>query len=130
MARKYLNDFGADDTLERLSPEDPRWDRWKEQIEERGFADYETWDMDLQFYGWLYERLRRFLEVNDLDLKCRKLVFKEREYTKEELVEKMVYGCELVFAENFQGKHLTKEEVNIIEDVAYIWAIVMPHMWW
>lgn len=29
----------------------------------RGFDDTETWDLDTQFYKWLYPRLKRFTEI-------------------------------------------------------------------
>lgn len=131
MARKYLNDFWADDTLERLNPEDPRWDRWKEEIEKFGFASYETWDMDLQFYGWLYERLRMFIEVNDIDLDQKIIKIRDTEIgTLKELIDKMVYGCELLLLQEFRGANLNDEQKTAVENVPYLWAAVIQHMWW
>ena len=50
MARKYLNEIGLpDEAIEGLSETDPRQQRWKQQIKDWGFADYETWNMNFMF---------------------------------------------------------------------------------
>ena len=131
MARKYLNDLGLPDTLLVLSPGDERSQQWKDETEEYGFPSYETWNLDYQFYGWLYERLKMYLKVNCVDLSYHKFEFKGEVYTQAELIDKMIYGCELAFSEEQSGKWLlTKEEEQAVEDVRWIWALVMPAMWW
>ena len=130
MARKYLNDIGIDDTMMQLEPTDNRWTKWKKETEEYGFPSYETWALDLFFYGWLYERLKMYLEVNCVDLTYYKLEFEGNVYTQKELIDKMIYGCELVFSEEYSYKRLSKEEEKAVGDVRWIWATVMPAMWW
>lgn len=131
MARKYLNDVGLPDYLiAGWLQEDPRWPEWKKEIDEYGFASFETWCLDFQFYGWLYERLKMYLEVNCVDLTFHKFEYDGEEYTQEELINKMIYGCELVFSQEINHKRLTEEEDKAVEDVRWIWATVMPAMWW
>ena len=130
MARKFLNELGLSDIIMELSPEDKRWNAWKEEKEIFGFSSYETWCLDLHFYCWLYERLRMFLEVNNIDLSYHKFKFENREYTHGELIDKMLYGCELALLEEFKSKKLTEDEEKAVEDVRWIWATVMPVMWW
>lgn len=131
MARKYLNDIGVPDQLiVGIYPEDDRWQKWNEEIEEYGFPSYETWCLDFHFYGWLYERLKMYLDVNCVDLTFHKFEFDGNEYTQAELIDKMIYGCELVFSEEYRHKRLTEEEEQAVEDVRWIWATVMPAMWW
>ena len=131
MARKYLNDFGIDDDFmkSRLG-EDDRWARWNQEIEEYGFPEYETWCLDFYFYIWLYERLKMYLEVNCVDLNYHKFTYKNKEYTQGELIDKMIYGCELALSEELKYHKLTEDEENAVDDVRWIWATVMPAMWW
>jgi hypothetical protein len=131
MARKYLNEIGLPDYLiAGWLSEDERWPKWNAEINEYGFASFETWSLDFQFYGWLYERLKMYLEVNCVDLTFHKFEYDGEEYTQEELINKMIYGCELVFTQEVSHKKLTEEEEKAVEDVRWIWATVMPAMWW
>jgi len=130
MARKYLNDLGINDNFMKLDPKDSRWTRWNKEIEEYGFPDYETWCLDIYFYCWLYERLKMFLEVNCIDLNFHKFNFENKEYTQKELIDKMLHGCELALSEAFKNKKLTEDEEKSVCDIPWIWATVMPAMWW
>jgi hypothetical protein len=130
MARKYLNDLGINDNFMKLDPKDSRWTRWNREIEEYGFPDYETWCLDIYFYCWLYERLKMFLEVNCIDLNVHKFNFENKEYTQKELIDKMLHGCELALSEAFENKKLTEDEEKSVCDIPWIWATVMPAMWW
>lgn len=130
MARKYLNDIGIEDNPMDLSAEDGRWERWNEEIEEFGFPSYETWALDLSFYAWLYERLQMYLEVNCIDLNYHKFEFEGNVYTQEELINKMIYGCKLALLQDRTCKRLNEHEEKAVEDVRWIWATVMPAMWW
>lgn len=130
MARKYINDVGIPDIMIDLKPDDKRFDQWKSEVEEYGFANYETWCMDYFFYGWLYERLKHFLKVACIDLTFHKFEFEGKEYTQKEMIDKMLHGCELAFEAEFRCKILTEEEKKAVEDVRWIWATVMPAMWW
>lgn len=130
MARKYLNDIGVGDNPMILDSEDPRWKEWNEEIAEFGFPSYETWALDLFFYAWLYERLKMYLEVNCVDLTYHKFDFDGNTYTQAELIDQMIYGCELALLQDRTCKRLTEEEDKAIENVPWIWATVMPTMWW
>lgn len=129
MARKYLNDIGIDDDFMKIS-HDKRREVWDKEIEEYGFAEYETWCLDFHFYCWLYERLKMYLEVNCVDLNYHKFNYEGKEYTQGELIDKMLYGCELALFEVCRHKRLTEDEEKAVNDVRWIWATVMPAMWW
>lgn len=130
MARKYLKNIGIDEHPSGLKPEDPRWEKWNRETEEYGFPSYETWDLDFYFYCWLYERLKMYLEVNCVNLNYHKFNFDDKEYTQQELIDKMLYGCELRLLSECKHKRLTEDEEKAINDVPWIWATVMPAMWW
>ena len=129
MARKYLNDIGINDDFMELA-HDKRLERWDKEIEEYGFAEYETWCLDFHFYCWLYERLKMYLEVNCIDLNYHKFNYEGKEYTQVELINKMLHGCELALFEECKHKRLTEDEKKAVNDVRWIWATVMPAMWW
>lgn len=129
MTRKYLNDIGITEDL--IKPAyDERQENWDKEIKEYGFAEYETWSLDFYFYCWLYERLKMYLEVNCIDLDYHKFTYKNKEYTQGELIDKMLYGCKLALLKECKYKKLTKLEEEAIDNVRWIWATVMPVMWW
>ena len=134
MARKYLNDIGVNDTVIGIKPDDKRWSQWNKEIGKYGFAEYETWNMDTSFYAWLYERLQCFLEVAvidfDAEIESNKFRYDDDTYTLRELINKMLYGCEIALKANGFYLNLTYEEKEAIEEVVWIWATVMPAMWW
>lgn len=130
MSRKYLNDIGIGDTGMIIDSDDARWESWNQEIKTYGFASYETWCMDFMFICWLYERLKRFLDVNCIDLNYHKFDFKGKEYTQKELIDMMIRGCELEFDREFKHKSLTADENGIVSNIPWIWATVMPAMWW
>lgn len=131
MAHKYLNELGLpDEIMEGLKKTDPRQQRWKQQIKEWGFADYETWDMDIMFFAWLYERLKVFLEVNCIDLEFYKYEFDGEVYTQFELINKMIEGCEIALTGGHGDYNLAEEKRKKMDDVVKIWAVVFDEMWW
>ena len=130
MARKYLKNIGIDELPLGLNPEDPRFEEWNKEIETYGFPSYETWALDFHFYCWLYERLKMYLEANCVDLNYHKFNFDDNEYTQQELIDKMLYGCELYLLSECKHERLTEDEEKAVNDVPWIWATVMPAMWW
>lgn len=129
MARKYINELGFNDILIDLKPTDKRWESWQKEIEEYGFANYETWCMDYFFYAWLYERLKFYKEFACVDLNEHRFEFKGDKYTQGELIDKMIQGCEIALRD--EGRYMVQgEDAELMEDVAHIWAIVIPSMWW
>jgi hypothetical protein len=66
---------------------------------------------------------RKYLNVH-------KFNFENKEYTQKELIDKMLHGCELALSEAFKNKKLTEDEEKSVCDIPWIWATVMPAMWW
>ena len=131
MARKNLNQIGLpDEAIEGLSETDPRQQRWKQQIKDWGFADYETWNMNFMFFAWLYERLKVFLEVNCIDLEFHKYELDGEVYTQLELINKMIEGCEIDLTGGYGDCYLEEEKRKKMGDVVKIWAVVFDEMWW
>ena len=130
MNRKYLDDIGVTERHDLwCNDDDQRQECWKEQRELYGFDDRETWSLDYAFYLWLYERLKMFLDVNCIDLEFYKFEYEGEELTQQECIDRMIKGCEVYFNIN-DDWNIPEEDQKMINDVAKIWAIVLPAMWW
>lgn len=130
MKRKYLDDIGVADRPDTWCPNDDRQPEWDKEQAEYGFDERETWSMEYTFYCWLYERLKMFLDVNCIDLTFHKFEFEGETLTQQECIDRMLTGCATYFNCEDYRWDATEEEVKIIEDVAKIWALVLPAMWW
>lgn len=129
MKRKYLDDIGVD--LWTELEDDKRQARWAQEREEYGFDERDTWCMDYAFYCWLYERLKMYLERASkiVQLDFHKFEYEGEELTQQECIDRMIYGCEVYFAQEDEW-NISEEDRKIISDIAKIWAIVLPAMWW
>ena len=130
MNRKYLDDIGVTERPDTWRIDDSRQERWQEQQEIYGFDDRETWSLDCAFYCWLYERLKMYLDVNCVNLTFHKFEYEGEELTQEECINRMLKGCEVYFKHDGDTWFVSEEEWKVIDDVAKIWAIVLPAMWW
>lgn len=129
MNRKYLDDAGMTERHDLWNPEDSRQEQWEKEREEYGFDERETWALDSAFYCWLYERLKMYLDVNCVNLTYHKFEYDGEELTQEECINRMIYGCEIYF-QQYNDWNISEENQKAIDDVAKIWAIVLPAMWW
>ena len=129
MSRKYLDDIGVD--LWLGLEDDERQERWVKEQEEYGFDERETWSLDHAFYCWLYERLKMYIERASkiVQLDFHKFEYEGEELTQQECIDRMIYGCEVYFAQEDEW-NISEEDRKIISDIAKIWAIVLPAMWW
>lgn len=129
MKRKYLDDIGVDLCLWSELEDDKRQARWAQEREEYGFDERDTWCMNYAFYCWLYERLKMYLDVNCVDLTFHKFEYEGEELTQQECIDRMLHGCEVYFQQDNDWT-ISEEDQKAISDVANIWAIVLPAMWW
>lgn len=132
MNRKYLDDARVDKTIRWdtfCDDDDKRHDTWKEQRNTYGFDERETWCLDSTFYCWLYERLRMYRDVACINLSYHKFEYEGETLTQEECINRMINGCETFFNQD-DTWNISNEDQKLIDDVAKIWAIVLPAMWW
>ncbi len=129
MSRKYLDDLKVKYPETYCSSDDPRQEKWTQEREEYGFDERETWDLDSAFYCWLYERLKMYLDVNCVDLTYHKFEYEGEELTQQECIDRMIHGCEIYFKQQ-NDWNISEEDQKAINDIAKIWAIVLPAMWW
>lgn len=129
MARKYLDDIGVTNRPDLWNEEDKRQEKWTEERNTYGFDERETWALDFTFYCWLYERLKMYLDVNIIDLTFHKFEYEDETLTQEECINRMIKGCEVYFEEDGRWP-ISEENQKAMDDVAKIWAVVLPAMWW
>lgn len=130
MKRKYLDDLGIKDRHDLWNPNDNRQSIWQRQRREYGFDERETWSLDSAFYLWLYERLKMYLEYASrvVDLDFHKFIFKGEKYTQKQLIDMMIERLENYFANKYDTE--SEEESSRLDEVAEIWVLVLPAMWW
>ena len=86
----------------------------------------DCWDLDVSFIYWLKERLPVFLRdaSSVVDLNYRKFIYKDKEYTQEEIIKRMI---ELI---NLMGDDYVFSDPAYIDELLDLWKLVFPRMWW
>ena len=126
--RKYLDDIGVTDRPDTWNKDDKRQEQWKEEREVYGFDERETWSLDFSFRLWLYERLKRYLDVSCVDLEYHKFDYNGNKYTQRQMIEMMLERLEFSFKPEYND--FDDKQFEYVSEVGKIWAIVLPAMWW
>lgn len=133
---KYLDNLGI--PIKKygtnwLGDDDPREDTcWKQQREEYGFDDRETWNLDCLFVEWLYSHLMMYKEVCCVDLTFHKFMFMDKEYTQEEAIDFILDICK-EYIITLDEVSYTDKETELMEKVRNairMFAEIHPAMWW
>lgn len=141
MNRKYLDDIGVVDRPDKWgSRHDKRRKDWHEQRLKYGFDERETWSLDSTFYIWLYERLMMYKEAASeiVDLTYHKFKYKTEEYNQMEVIDRMLSLLKSIIAPEKEDDSSDYAEclardravVEMKKEVAELWALVLPAMWW
>ena len=126
--RKYLDDIGVTKRPDTWNEDDARQEEWVKEREEYGFDERETWSLNFSFYLWLYERLKRFVDVCCIDLDYHKFEYNGAEYTQRQMIDMMIERLEFSFKPEYKKKK--KKQYTYVSEIEKIWAIVLPAMWW
>lgn len=126
--RKYLDDIGVVERPDTWNKDDRRQERWRHEVEIYGFDERETWALNLTFYLWLYERLKRFVEVCCINLDFHKFEYNGAEYTQGQLIDMMIERLEFSFKKEYND--FDEKQYAYVSEIEKIWAIVLPAMWW
>lgn len=126
--RKYLDDIGVKDRPDTWNEDDKRQEKWEKERETYGFDERETWDLDLTFHLWLYERLKMYVDVSFVNLEYHKFKYNGEEYTKKQLIDMMLERLEFSFKEGYND--LDEKQYAYVSEIEKIWAVVFPAMWW
>lgn len=130
MSRKYIDDLNLGYTDQDLKghPDDPRQEKWKQQVDTYGFNERETWDLDIAFYMWLYERLMMYKEVSDINTSFQKYKFQGVTITQEECIDRMVEGCKYaIISDRYE---ISEYERQCVNEVTKLWDLCIIDMWW
>ena len=128
MAHKYLEnilpkgkspyDFYYDDEI--------RNQKWEREIEEYGFSERETWNLDFTFFCWLYERLKRYKEVNCVDLTRKIVKVNNKEKNLGEWIDIMINNSEALILLDMYSE----ENIKLAEFTIEIFKQTIFYLWW
>lgn len=124
--RKYLRELYKDDKSEYLY-DDRRYGQDGE-IEEYGFSMLETWNLDMAMVEVLYERLKRYLTQDMVNLEFHTQWGDERFNGKNqlELINILIDKCEkYLLMDSFN-----EENYPLMKEIWELWIVIAPAMWW
>lgn len=128
---KYLIDNNIPHELYKPEKDDYRLSKWKEQRKNYGFDDRETWDLRHNFLGWLYERIKMYIDVCDCDLNYHTFKYDGKEYTQQQILDKICENIELYFDAQFSADpDKWSKRVPYLNEIGTLWGLVLPAMWW
>ena len=116
MSHKYLEnilpkgkspyDFECDDEI--------RNQKWEKEREQFSFDEREMWLLDFTFFCWLYERLKKYKEVNHTDLTSKIIKVNNEEKNLEEWVNLMISNSkDLILANIYSEENVKLAEFTI-----------------
>ena len=116
MSHKYLEnilpkgkspyDFYYDDEV--------RNQKWEKEREQFSFDEREMWLLDFTFFCWLYERLKKYKEVNHTDLIHKIIKINDKEKSLEEWVNLMISNSkDLILANIYSEENVKLAEFTI-----------------
>ena len=99
-------DFYYDDEI--------RNQKWKKEREQFSFDEREMWLLDFTFFCWLYERLKKYKEVNHTDLIHKIIKINDKEKSLEEWVNLMISNSkDLILANIYSEENVKLAEFTI-----------------
>lgn len=126
--RKYLDDIGVMQRPDTWNKDDVHQEQWAKERDKYGFDERETWELNFSFYLWLYERLKRFVDVCCIDLDYHKFKYNGAEYTQRQMIDMMIERLEFSFKPEYND--FDEKQYAYVSEIEKIWAIVLPAMWW
>ena len=116
MNHKYLNDI----LPKGKSPynfyyyDEIRNQKWEKEREQFSFDEREMWLLDFTFFCWLYERLKKYKEVNHTDLIHKIIKINDKEKSLEEWVNLMISNSkDLILANIYSEENVKLAEFTI-----------------
>ena len=131
MKHKYLIDNNIPHGLYKPKKGDNRIPEWKNFRRVYGFDERETWDLRHNFLGWLYERIKMYIDVCDCDLSYHHFQYDGNEYTQRQILNKICEDIELYFNAHFSADpDKWNKRVPYLNEIGTLWGLVLPAMWW
>ena len=131
MKHKYLIDDKIPHGIYKPEKGDHRISKWKESRKVYGFDERETWDLRDDSLAWLYERIKMFIDVCDVDLSYHKFNYNDKEFTQQEILDKILEDIRLYFdAKCSYDPDKWEKRVPYLNEIGILWGLVLPAMWW
>ena len=129
MGHKFLENLKTYTPL-NIDASDERQSRWAKEREIYGFDETETWSLDSTFYAWLYEHIKMYIKKGGeiVNLEYHKFEYKGITYTQLELLEQICKRVEYYYSDEYND--WDDSDVEYINEIGEMWALVLPAMWW
>ena len=110
MNHKYLNDIlpKGKSPYDFYYDDEVRSQKWESERQEFSFDEREMWLLDFTFFCWLYERLKKYKEVNHTDLIHKIIKINDKEKSLEEWVNLMISNSKDVILANIYSEENVK----------------------
>ena len=116
MNHKYLNDIlpKGKSPYDFYYNDEVRSQKWESERQEFSFDEREMWLLDFTFFCWLYERLKKYKEVNHTDLIHKIIKINDKEKSLEEWVNLMISNSkDLILANIYSEENVKLAEFTI-----------------
>ena len=116
MNHKYLNDIlpKGKTPYDFYYYDEIRNQKWESERQEFSFDEREMWLLDFTFFCWLYERLKKYKEVNHTDLTSKIIKVNNEEKNLEEWVNLMISNSkDLILANIYSEENVKLAEFTI-----------------
>lgn len=123
MKSKYLREINCEYDYD----DDVRNQRFEAEKREYGFASYDTWNIDISFFEFIYIIFKMYDEKNIIDTHSVHLNINDKEWNLQEIIDYIINSCE---------EYLISRKENFLEykkmpdDFFEILKQVLPYMWW
>lgn len=116
MTHKYLDDIlpKGKSPYDFYYDDEVRSQKWESERQEFSFDEREMWLLDFTFFCWLYERLKKYKEVNHTDLIHKIIKINDKEKSLEEWVNLMISNSkDLILANIYSEENVKLAEFTI-----------------
>ena len=124
MKSKYLRDIDCEQTFSR-----EEWDKEKfeEERKKYGIASYETWNLDITFFEFLYISFKMYDEFNCIDTYYHEFIIDDEKWDMQKAIN---YIIEISKEYLIKRKECFIQYVDIPEKFYTVLRTVIPYMWW
>lgn len=127
MKSKYLNEIGCEQTFSREKL-DEEWEKiFEKEREEYGLASYDTWNLDITFFEFIYISFKMYNECNCVDTHFHKIIIDDEEWDMQKVIN---YIIEISKKYLIQRNENFFEYDEIPEKFYTVLKIALPYMWW
>ena len=127
MKSKYLRDIDCEQTFGREKLDKEREKIFEKEREEYGLASYDTWNLDITFFEFIYISFKMYNECNCVDTHFHKIIIDDEEWDMQKVID---YIIEISKKYLIKRKECFIQYVDIPEKFYTVLRTVIPYMWW